>query len=53
MITQAQSFFIELSGGIILQAGDFLSEPLMELKAEVVLEIDTARNIFRSRSTAS
>ncbi len=46
VITQAQSFFIELSGGIILQAGDFLSEPLMELKAEVVLEIDTARKIF-------
>src|SRR5205823_1293011 len=45
-IAQAQSFFIDLSGGIILQAADLLDEPLMEVKASVTLEIDTARKIF-------
>ena len=33
IITNAQEFFIELSGGVILQAGDFLDEPLLELIA--------------------
>ncbi|HEX6130266.1 MAG TPA: hypothetical protein VF044_00950, partial [Actinomycetota bacterium] len=46
VITQAQSFFIELSGGVILQAAGLTSEPLLEAKAEVVLEIDSARGVF-------
>ncbi len=45
-IEQAQSFFIELSGGIILEAAGLTSEPLLELKAEVLLEINTARKLF-------
>ena len=45
-IAQAQSFFIELSGGIILEAAGLTSEPLLELKAEVLLEIDTNRKVF-------
>ncbi len=46
IITEAQSFFMELSGGVILQAGEFLDEPLMEVKAEVVIELDFARSVF-------
>ena len=46
LITQGTSFFIELSGGIRLEAAGLTSEPLIDLKAEVVLEIDTARKLF-------
>ena len=46
VITQSSSFFIELSGGIILDVGGFLGEPVMELKAAVTLEIDPARKVF-------
>ncbi|MDX5398786.1 MAG: hypothetical protein LPK92_03525, partial [Actinomycetes bacterium] len=46
LITQGTSFFIELSGGIMLQAGDFLDKPLLHISAEVVLEIDIARTVF-------
>jgi len=45
VIKQAQSFFIELSGGLILQA-PFVDEPLVDLKADITLEIDSNRNVF-------
>ncbi len=45
VIKQAQSFFIELSGGLILNL-PLLPEPLLELKADVTLEIDSARSVF-------
>ena len=46
VIEQGKSFYIELSGGILLQAADLLDEPLLDLSAEVVLEIDLARKAF-------
>ncbi len=46
LITQGSSFFIEISGGIRLEAAGLTTEPLIDLKAEVVLEIDTARSLF-------
>ena len=46
LITRGSSFYIELSGGILLQAAGLTSEPLMDLKAEVILEIDSARKVF-------
>ncbi|NMM32989.1 MAG: calcium-binding protein, partial [Phycicoccus sp.] len=46
VIEQGTSFFIEISGGIMLQAGDFLPEPLLHITAEVILEIDFARTAF-------
>ena len=46
LITQGTSFFIELSGGIILAAAGLTDEPLMDLRARVQLEIDTARKLF-------
>ena len=46
LIEQGTSFFIELSGGIMLQAGDFLPDPLLHITAEVILEIDLARTAF-------
>ncbi|HEX4527586.1 MAG TPA: hypothetical protein VH108_12695 [Gaiellaceae bacterium] len=45
VIKQAQSFFIEINGGLMLHA-PFVDEALVELKADVTLEIDTARNVF-------
>ncbi|HSF98182.1 MAG TPA: hypothetical protein VLA55_05785, partial [Ornithinibacter sp.] len=47
LITQGTSFFIEISGGILLEAAGLTDEPLLDLKAEVVLEIDTARSLFK------
>ena len=46
LITQGKAFFIELSGGIQLQAAGLTSEPLMEVKAEVRLDIDLDRKVF-------
>ncbi|HSO69543.1 MAG TPA: hypothetical protein VLQ67_07855, partial [Arachnia sp.] len=46
VIVQGTSFYIELSGGIMLSAGDFLPEPLLHITAEVILEIDLARTAF-------
>src|SRR5262249_30395605 len=43
LITQAASFFIQISGGVILAAGD---TKLMEANAEVELDIDTDRKVF-------
>ena len=44
IITQAESFFISISGGIELRAADLFDEPLMSVTAEVTLEIDFVRN---------
>ncbi|MDG1088391.1 MAG: hypothetical protein P8P20_11670, partial [Acidimicrobiales bacterium] len=46
IITEADSFFIELSGGIILDSAGLFDEPLFEVKAEATIEIDRARNVF-------
>jgi Ca2+-binding RTX toxin-like protein len=46
LIAPAQSFFIELSGGITLEAAGLTSEPLLSLTADVMLEIDTNRHLF-------
>ena len=46
LITQSESYFIELSGGVQLNALGFLDEPLLELKAEVILELDFDRDVF-------
>src|SRR5262249_39958945 len=46
LITQSKSFFIELSGGILLQAAGFTEEPLVDLRADVTLEIDPVRKVF-------
>ena len=46
IITQASTFFIELSGGIELRAADFLDEPLISLTAKVTLDIDYVRTVF-------
>ena len=54
VITQSQSFFIEISGGIILDLAGAFGEPLMEVKAPVTLEIDTdAQGLHARRSPAS
>jgi hypothetical protein len=47
IITQAESFFIELSGGIILEAAELFDEPLMEVKASATLEMDFQRQVFQ------
>ncbi len=47
VIAPAQSFYIELSGGIILNAAGFTSSPLMQLSADVKLEIDSRNKIFK------
>jgi len=52
-IAQAQSFFIELSGGIILDLAGAFGEPLMEVKATVTLEIDIPTRSSRSASADS
>ena len=46
VIEQAKSFFIELSGGLRLEAAGFTKDPLLEIKADITLEIDTARKVF-------
>ena len=46
VVTQASSFFIELSGGIELRAADFFDEPLFSVTAETTLEIDSARKVI-------
>lgn len=46
VISSAQVFFIELSGGIILQAADLFDEPLLEVKASAVFEADFERKVF-------
>ena len=46
LITRGSSFYIELSGGILLQAAGLTDEPLMDLRARVILEIDSARRVF-------
>ena len=46
VITEAESFFIEISGGIQLNAAGFLDEPIVELASEVIIEIDTVREVF-------
>ena len=46
IITEAQSFFIELSGGVILQAANLFDEPLIEIFAEVIIELDFVREVF-------
>nr|NLI49987.1 calcium-binding protein [Propionibacterium sp.] len=46
LITQGESFFIELSGGILLEAAGLLDKPLLDISAYVVLEIDSARKVF-------
>ena len=45
--TEAESFFIEISGGIILNAGGFLDEPIVELSGEIIMEFDTTRRVFQ------
>ncbi|MFL2871082.1 MAG: calcium-binding protein, partial [Pirellulaceae bacterium] len=47
LITQAENFFIEVSGGIELNAADLFDEPLMSVTAEVSLEMDFARKVFQ------
>ena len=47
LITQGTSFYIELSGGIMLEAAGLIDEPLIDLSATVILEIDTARSVFK------
>src|SRR5262249_52243647 len=46
VITQARSFFIELSGGVELRLADLLDQPLMKADAKVTLEIDSARHVI-------
>ena len=46
LITQGKSFFIELAGGILYQAAGLTDEPLMEIKAQVRLDIDAERSVF-------
>src|SRR5204862_913784 len=46
IVSTAKVFFIELSGGITLQAAGLIQEPLMEAKAQATLEIDAARKVF-------
>ncbi len=47
LITRGTSFYISLEGGIQLQAAGLTSEPLMDLKASVQLEIDPVRKVFK------
>ena len=46
IITEAETFFIELSGGMELRFGEFLDEPIMSLLAEVTLDIDFVRGVM-------
>ncbi|MEN0071029.1 MAG: hypothetical protein AAGC63_08475, partial [Propionicimonas sp.] len=46
LITRGTSFYIELLGGIILATAGLTDEPLLDLRARVVLEIDPARKLF-------
>ncbi len=46
IITNAQAFFINISGAIILNAAGLTSSPLMEVQAQAQLEIDTVRSVF-------
>jgi len=45
-IGQATSFVIELSGGLTLQAADFLDEPLLSMRGEVNLDINLTDLVF-------
>ena len=45
LIQPAQSFFIEISGGLQLRA-PFVDEPLIDLKATVVFEVNPTRKLF-------
>ena len=47
VIAPAQSFFIELSGGIILNAAGFTSSPLLQITADIKLEIDPVNLVFK------
>ena len=44
VLTQAQSFFIELGGGVILSAAGYAT--LFEAEANVQIELDFARSVF-------
>src|SRR5690606_31261584 len=46
VITQSQSYFIDLSGGILLNSAGLLDEPLLDLRAQVTLELDFERDVF-------
>ena len=39
-------FFIEIAGGITLKAAGLLDEPLLEIRGQVTIEIDSARGLF-------
>ena len=41
VVEPAKSFFIELSGGLILNAAGFTSSPLLQITADVKLVVDT------------
>ena len=47
ILTEAESFFIEISGGIVLNSGGFLDEPIIELSGEIIMEFDTTRSVFQ------
>ena len=46
IITQSESFFIEISGGILLQSAGLFDEPLIEIAARARIEIDSTREVF-------
>ncbi|MDC0296391.1 hypothetical protein OAK95_01935, partial [Akkermansiaceae bacterium] len=46
ILTESESFFIEISGGIVLNGAGFLDEPIIELSGEIIMEFDTERSVF-------
>ena len=46
ILTESESFFIEISGGIVLKSGGFSDEPIIELSGEIIMEFDTERSVF-------
>jgi hypothetical protein len=47
ILTESESFFIEISGGIVLNGAGFLDEPIIELSGEIIMEFDTTRSVFQ------
>ena len=47
LFTRGTSFYIELSGGIMLQAAGLTDEPILDLRAQVTLEIDPTHKVVK------
>ena len=46
LVTNSESFFIEISGGMMLNSAGFGDEPIVELSSQIIMEFDKDRKVF-------